>query len=335
MTQGNRGLASRVTTDEVAKSYEPRRPPKAGFLAARDSRLAELAGGGITTRLHEAVDPAVCRIWSGHNRDYGALTEATCADLIASLRAEGRQEIPAIVRRVTDDPQYRFEVICGTRRHWSVSWLRAHDYPDFKFIVEPRELTDEEAFRVADLENRSRKDLSDYERSLDYSRAIEQYYGGSQQRMADRLAVTKSWLSRYLDLAKLPEEIIACFESPHIIGISHAAMLAPLLNKPPSRSRLLAEARSLCVEQVNAREAGRVLLGPSTVVARLKQAGMDKRRAAPREEEFRDQAGKVFLRAKQEGRGALVFTVPRALSVDRSVIVDAIGKFLESLQSSR
>src|SRR3954451_12379574 len=219
MVEGNRGLARRLT-DGGGKRYEPRRPPKAGFLAGRDTRLAELASGGVTTRVHEAVDPAVCRIWSGHNRDYGALTGATCADLIASLRAEGRQEIPAIVRRVTNDPQCRFEVVCGARRHWSVSWLRAHDYPDFKFIVEPRELTDEEAFRVADLENRSRKDLSDFERSMDYVRAIERYYGGNQQRMAERLAVTKSWLSRYLDLAKLPEEIIACFESPHIIGIS-------------------------------------------------------------------------------------------------------------------
>ena len=133
MVEGNRGLASRLA-DDGAKSYEPRRPPKAGFLAARDSRLAELASGGVTTRVHEAIDPAVCRIWAGHNRDYAALTEASCADLIASLRAEGRQEIPAIVRRVTDDPAYRFEVVCGARRHWSVSWLRAHDYPDFKFI---------------------------------------------------------------------------------------------------------------------------------------------------------------------------------------------------------
>src|SRR3954463_12841655 len=230
MVQGNRGLANRLT-DDGAKSYEPRRPPKAGFLTARDSRLAERASGGVTTRVHEAIDPAVCRIWTGHNRDYAALNEASCADLIASLRAEGRQEIPAIVRRVTDDPNYRFEVVYGARRHWSISWLRAHDYPEFKFIVEPRELTDEEAFRVADLENRSRKDLSDYERSTDYARAIERYYGGNQQRMAERLAVSKSWLSRYLDLARLPEEVVACFKSPHVIGISHAAALAPLLNK--------------------------------------------------------------------------------------------------------
>ena len=256
------------------------------------------------------------------------MTEATCADLLASLRAEGRQEIPAIVRRVTDDPSYRFEVICGARRHWSVSWLRSHDYPDFKFVVEPRELTDEEAFRVADLENRSRRDLSDYERSVDYSRAVERYYGGNQQRMADRLAVSKSWLSRYLDLAKLPEEVVACFGSPHLIGISHAAVLAPLLNKPPSRSRLLAEAELINSEQADAREAGRNLLGPAAVTARLKQAGLARGMATPSAQEFRDQGGKIFLKAKREGRGAVVFTVPSARTVDREALIDAITTFL-------
>ena len=95
--------------------------------------------------------------------------------------------------------------------------------PEFRFLIEPRELSDEEAFRLADLENRSRKDLSDYERAIDYARAIERYYDGSQQRMAERLEVSKSWLSRYLELARLPPEVIAAFGSPHVIGISHAA----------------------------------------------------------------------------------------------------------------
>ncbi|MEJ1977658.1 MAG: hypothetical protein WDN49_17670 [Acetobacteraceae bacterium] len=44
-----------------------------------------------------------------------------------------------------------------------MTWLRANNYPEFRFLVEPRELTDEEAFRLADLENRSAKDLSDYD----------------------------------------------------------------------------------------------------------------------------------------------------------------------------
>ncbi|MGH7044227.1 MAG: hypothetical protein ACREFY_19145, partial [Acetobacteraceae bacterium] len=79
MAQGNKGFASLVTSGAAA-AVEPRRPPKTGILAERENRLAELASGGVTTRIHEAVDPAVCRIWEGHNRDYAALTEETCSD---------------------------------------------------------------------------------------------------------------------------------------------------------------------------------------------------------------------------------------------------------------
>ena len=334
MALGNKGFANLVTGD-AEPAVEVRRPPRSGFLGARDNRLAELAAGVLTTRVHEAVDPAICRIWSGHNRDYPSLNEDVCSDLIASLRGQGRQEVPAIVRRVVNDPTFRFEVICGARRHWSVSWLRAHDYPEFKFVVEPRELTDEEAFRVADLENRSRKDLSDHERAADYARAVERYYEGNQQRMADRLQVTKSWLSRYLDLARLPTEVLACFASPHVIGISHAAALAPLLNQPTSRVRVLEEAAVLASEQRARREAGSLLLAPAGVVARLGTIGRDKNKQVRPEEHFKDAAGKVFLKAKREGRAGVVFTVPGALTADRKAIAESIDRYLQNLTANR
>ena len=115
-----------------------------GVLAGRSTRLAELATGALVNRATELVDPARCRMWHGHNRDYAALSEERCRDLIDSLKAQGKQEMPALVRRVRDDPDHDFEVISGARRHWSVSWLRSHNYPEFRFLVEIRELTDEE-----------------------------------------------------------------------------------------------------------------------------------------------------------------------------------------------
>jgi ParB family chromosome partitioning protein len=333
MAQGNKGFASFVTGGDEGTS-QVRRPPKTGILGARDNRLAELASGGTTTRVHEAVDPAICRVWEGHNRDYRALDEELCADLITSLRAQGRQEMPAIVRRLSSDPQYRFEVICGARRHWSVSWLRAHDYPDFKFLVEPRELTDEEAFRVADLENRSRKDLSDYERASDYARAVERYYDGNQQRMADRLQVTKSWLSRYLELARLPSEVLACFATPHVIGISHAAAIAPLLTHAKSRTLVFEEAAVITVEQRRRAEGGEAPLAPSIVVSRFIRTKKEKSKAPLREEQFKDDAGKVFLKVRREGRGAVSFTVPTAATADHKYVSAAIERYLRSLSKT-
>ena len=153
--------------------------------------------------------------------------------------------------------------------------------------------------------------------------------------MADRLQVTKSWLSRYLELARLPAEILACFASPHVIGISHAAAIAPLLSHPQMRSRLMAEAASLADEQRAKREAGAAQLQPAPVVARLIQSGRPKAKAATREELFRDADGKIFLKVRREGRAGIVFTLPSAATADRQVVSETIERYLEDLAVRR
>src|SRR3978361_133954 len=111
--------------------------------------------------------------------------------------------------------------------------------------------------------------------------------------MADRLQVTKSWLSRYLELARLPAEVLACFTSPHVIGISHAAALAPLLNHPRSRATLLAAAATLTKEQAGLRTDGGTPLSPATIISRLTQVKLGKAKSVAAEEKFRNKEGKV------------------------------------------
>jgi ParB family chromosome partitioning protein len=218
-------------------------------LTGRANRLADLASGAVVTRTHELVDPARCRMWAGHNREYGLLNEQRCEDLIESIKAQGRQEIPAIVRRVVGDPNYDFEVICGARRHWTISWLRSHNYPEFKFLIDVREIGDEEAFRLADIENRARDDLTDLERARDYLRALDAYYEGRQKTMAERLKVSESWLTRYLDLARLPTELTRAFTEPQELGVRNAIALKSLLKPEDRRERAFKEAGRLAKAQ--------------------------------------------------------------------------------------
>ncbi|MBL7598951.1 ParB/RepB/Spo0J family partition protein, partial [Escherichia coli] len=115
-----------------------------------------------------------------HNRDLDHLSEESCRDLIDSFLAAKRQRIPAIVRRLKDDPDYDYEIIAGVRRWWTVQWLREHHHPEFDYLVTIQTVTDEEAFRVSDVENRSRKDISDWERAKEYARALSEFYENSQ-----------------------------------------------------------------------------------------------------------------------------------------------------------
>lgn len=216
-----------------------------GVLGGRNNRLAQLASGAVVSNPQELVNPARCRIWERHNRDYGALTEERCRDLIDSILAQGRQEVPAVVRRIAGDPDHDFEVICGARRHWAVTWLRANNHPEIRYLVEIRDLTDEQAFRISDIENRAREDLSDLERARDYLKALDLYYGGRQKDMAKRLNQSEAWLSRYLDLARLPADLVAAFPDPFDLRISHIGTLKPLLKADDSRTAVLGEARRI------------------------------------------------------------------------------------------
>jgi len=327
--KGNRGFADLIAGEGGRAQASPRLPPRTGILSSRENRLSELAGGHAVTRVHELIDPARCRIWEAHNRDYAALDETSCADLIESMKAQGRQEVPAIVRRVRAGEGIEYEVICGARRHWTVSWLRAHDYPEFRFLIEPRELSDEEAFRVADLENRSRKDLSDYERAVDYARALERYYEGSQQRMAERLQVSRSWLSRYLELAKLPDWVVAAFGSAHVIGISHAAKLAPLLRAPLTRKQIQANAEALGAEQGFRRSVGKPLVGAAQVLTRLielKKQAPEVTRAVIKAADSR-----VLARGERARSGAITVSIPAHVRAEHEEVLDAVGQILRQL----
>ncbi len=332
MAKGNRGFADLVTAGQAARPAPARLPPRTGVLGARENRLAELATGSLVTRQQEFVDPARCKIWDGHNRDYQALNEEQCADLIESFRAQGKQEVAAIVRRVAGNPAYDYEVICGARRHWTTTWLRANNYPEFRFLVEPRELTDEEAFRLADLENRSRKDLSDYERATDYARAIERYYGGSQQKMVERLEVSKSWLSRYLELARLPDVVLASFGSPHVIRISHAAILAPLLNSPITQARVLAAAAALAQRQAALAQSGAPILAPATVLRDLRAAAAAKPpKRAMKEVVLRGEGGMILAKGQGGRGGAVSIILPSAATRSRADLADAVSALLDQL----
>ncbi len=253
-------------------------------------------------------------MWERHNRRYDLLTPENCAGLLEGLRAQNRQEFPAIVRRVTDDPNFDHEVIVGARRHWSVSYLRNVEHRDFKYLIEERELTDEQAFRLADIENRARDDLSDYERAVDYLQAIEAYYEGLAQRMADRLEVKKSWLSRFLDLARLPEIVVAAFGDVHSLRVQHARVLKPLIEDEQGRDALLTEAARLGAQQAAHRARNMPPLEAPKVVQALQRAASQspasESRAKPKATVIANASGDTLFTLAKKGRRTLVVEVP-------------------------
>jgi ParB family chromosome partitioning protein len=304
---------------------ETARPPER-FLR-RAMTMAEQAGGQRQEKVLRLVDPATCVMWAGHNRAYDQLTEANCRDLIDGLLAQGQQEFPAIVRRLAQPQgQVTHEVICGARRHFAVTWLRAHNYPQFRYLIEERELTDEEAFRLADIENRDRQDISDYERARDYLSALDRYYEGKQAAMAQRLQVSTAWLSRYLALARIEYEIIGAFAAFSDVKELHVRQLKPLMAGAEARRAILAEAEALMAEQARARAGQGSPVPVSQVLSRLKSAAQPPKERTAADRTFARSQGEAGVQMRRKGsRVALEFS--RSISDDG--LRAAVESFLE------
>jgi len=246
------------------------------------------------------------------------------------MKAQGRQEMPAIVRRLSGDPEFDFEVICGARRHWTISWLRSHNYPDFKFLIDIREIGDEEAFRLADIENRARDDLTDLERARDYLRALDLYYDGRQRTMAERLKVSESWLTRYLDLARLPSELTCAFANPQEISIRNAIALKGLMKPDDRKGRAFAEAARMAEDRVNGAEpmsAVDVIKALTTAVDPPKKSGSPKRSGKP--EIITGASGKPVLRIEGADRKGIRLTLMSRGGASRNEVEEAIRSVLD------
>ena len=273
--------ANQVDTEHapVDQAFEHQRAKRGSTLLSRDNALAKIASGDVRQITQLLLDPSRVRVWSGNARHQAGLNEANCRDLIDAILSEGGQKVPAIVRRVEGDSTYDYEVIAGTRRHWAISWLRRNSWPDMMFLAQVHVLDDESAFRLADVENRARRDVSDFERAQNYLQALSGYYGGKQKRMAERLRVSEGWLSKMLKVASLPEWAVAAFSERGDIQLKTVYPLAQFLDlldrqgDTSGLSKVRTTAGEMRAEQANRVEHGLPPIGASDVVKALMSAG--------------------------------------------------------------
>ncbi|WP_457355750.1 ParB/RepB/Spo0J family partition protein [Sphingomonas sp. UYP23] len=257
--------------DDATKSPSSSQPERSRgtTLLNRETALARVTSGEVRQVTQLLLDPARVRIWPGNARSYEHLSEQSCRELIDSIIAEGGQKVPAVVRRIDCDPAHDFEVIAGTRRHWSISWLRAHSYPEMQFVAQVAQLDDEAAFRLADLENRARADVSDLERARNYAEALKAHYGNHLTRMAERLKVSKGWLSKMIKVAGIPEGVIAAFDSPADVQLKPAYALAQALDDKSAAKAIKSAARDIAREQAALGEKGAPPYPAAEVLRRL------------------------------------------------------------------
>lgn len=327
MAKGNKGFGASLTAGLGDEESFDGVAPAESIMASRSDTLSRLATGKVVTDRTEFVDPARCRPWRLHNRDLDHLNEDSCRDLIDAFLSAKKQRIPAVVRRLRGDPDYDFEIVAGVRRWWTVGWLRQHHHPEFEYLITVQQLTDEEAFRVSDIENRARKDISDWERAREYSRALEEFYEGHQSQMAEHLNISRSWLSRLLDVARLPTAIVDAFADTHDITVRIARDLKPLTNEPRLLGAMVGEAEAIVKER---EKDNRVTAGPA-VAKRLIAATTQPRpdtKSSSAQTDVRSKAGKPMLTISRGRAGALTIKVHPRSGAEKTEILAAIDAAL-------
>ena len=270
------------------------------------------------------IDPAQCRL--PPNRL--PIAPEHCVHLAQSISAHG-QLVPGLVRRTQQGDPFRYEIICGARRHFAITALREADPANAQpFFAAIRPLSDEAAFAAADRDNRTRADIPDFQRATDYFHALQTYYDGNQDRMARAIHMQPSELSRYLSLASLPQEVLEAF-GPANLTIRLARSLFPHLKNPQSLNRIIQTATEITALQSLRIRAGRAMLPPETVLRRFHHP--ETPIAAPTTHTVTDPNGRIIASGLRRPDGAIQITIPATAQQDRAAVHAAITEILDNL----
>lgn len=332
------GIADEVLTEvDAMKAAEPERKQ----LVQRSTAISRMSSDVIYNQF-ELIDPSLCRPSAENARDYDALTYEQCETLIRSIQEEGGQKTPALVRP-TGDEEVPYEIVAGMRRHWAITWLRTNNYPDFKYLVDIEKMDDETAFRMSDLENRERSDVTDYERSVSYKRALTAHYGGNVQHMAKRLALAEPTLYTYLALANLDTRIIAALGGSAATKIAHLKTLSPVLKKSPAHATAILEAANeIAAEQERRRGQGEQQVPAHEVVKQLVKASERRPARGPSKSfqpiEIKSQDGKTmveYVLGSARTAGSIKIYRSSGATIDeiRRAALDALNEMLAKGQS--
>lgn len=147
------------------------------------------------------VESTTC-VWSGNERVQDFLTEDALDDLIPSFLTGGQQN-PAFGRQADD----LIEVADGSRRRMTAIVTSS----DYRILV--GDLDDEQMHALCKLGNDYRP-TSAFERGRRYALRLESDFHNNLSALAEAENISRKVISRCMNTAKLPQDVIALFSHP-------------------------------------------------------------------------------------------------------------------------
>lgn len=201
---------------------------EAAYLKAQ---LKEFEGSQVTKR----IDPKLIVRSKWANRHELSFTGTEFEGLKEDIRTQGGNVQPIKIRNLTGDTG-RYEIVFGHRRHQACLELGV----DVLAMIE--DLDEKRLFIEMDRENRQRKDLRPYEVGTMYAKALDEGLFSSARKLAEEVGMDHSQLSKALNLARLPLDILKAFASPLDLQYRWVFDLVNAIQKDPDHVLKIAKA---------------------------------------------------------------------------------------------
>ncbi|HEV7745809.1 MAG TPA: ParB/RepB/Spo0J family partition protein [Pyrinomonadaceae bacterium] len=186
---------------------------------------ALLSAEGTATATEETNEVPITLIDPGPLQPRTVFDDTKLEDLAKSIRANGVVQ-PVLLRRKGD----RFELIAGERR-WRAAQLAGLS----KVPAVVLSVSDDKVLEIALIENIQREDLNPIEEARAYKKLIETL-GLTQETVAERVGRDRSYVTNYLRLLRLPDDLQELLQSGRI-STGHARTLLGL-DQPDMQRRI-------------------------------------------------------------------------------------------------
>jgi ParB family chromosome partitioning protein len=221
--------------------------------------------------------------------------ESRLEELAQSIRSNGIVQ-PLLVRR----RGMRYQLVAGERR-----WRAAQRAGLERVPAVVREIPDDKLLELALIENIQRQELNAIEEAHAYKRLIETL-GLTQEMVAQRVGRDRSFVTNYLRLLRLPEDIQTLVEQEKI-STGHARALLGVDDVDIQRRVVqnIVE-QSLSVRETE-RAIKRIIEGASPAAATLRTAKPDDANVRAAENKLRRRFGtQVRIVPSQKGTGGKI-----------------------------
>ena len=186
---------------------------------------ALLSAEGTATAYEETNEIATELIDPSPLQPRSIFDDAKLDELAKSIRTNGVVQ-PVLLRRKGN----RFELIAGERR-----WRAAELAGLIKIPAVIRSVPDDKVLEIALIENIQREDLNPIEEARAYKRLIETL-GLTQETVGERVGRDRSYVTNYLRLLKLPEDLQELLQAGRI-STGHARTLLGV-DQPDTQRRI-------------------------------------------------------------------------------------------------